>query len=107
MNKHYIRIFLISYSIAVAFLFLSCDRNLTIALEVAGNNRDELEKVISHFKEDPNPLKYKAAKFLIENMLPRYCFRENLWISMKRLIFGCLPIPCNFATVSLSPLPTP
>ena len=74
MNKHYIRIFLISYSIAVAFLFLSCDRNLTIALEVAGNNRDELEKVISHFKEDPNPLKYKAAKFLIENMLPRYCF---------------------------------
>lgn len=35
-------------------------------LALAGNNRAELEKVLSHYAKDP--LKFKAACFLIENM---------------------------------------
>ncbi|MBO4397864.1 MAG: RICIN domain-containing protein [Bacteroidaceae bacterium] len=46
----------------------SCDRDLKLALELAGDNRSEMEKVLEHFKNDPDPLKYEAAKFLIENM---------------------------------------
>lgn len=47
---------------------MSCDRIPEQALQQAGNNRAELEKVLAHFKDDPDPLKYRAAKFLIENM---------------------------------------
>ena len=48
--------------------FCSCDSSLDFSLENAGENKDELEKVLEHFEHDPNPLKYEAAKFLIENM---------------------------------------
>nr|WP_310648363.1 hypothetical protein [Bacteroides thetaiotaomicron] len=42
---------------------------LETALQQAGENRVELEKVLSHYKTDPaDSLKYKAACFLIENM---------------------------------------
>ena len=47
---------------------MSCDRIPEQALQQAGDNRAELEKVLAHFKDDPDPLKYRAAKFLIENM---------------------------------------
>ena len=48
--------------------FCSCDSRLDFSLENAGENEDELEKVLEHFENDPNPLKYEATKFLIENM---------------------------------------
>ena len=54
--------------LALLFLICSCDSRLDFSLENAGENRDELEKVLEHFEHDPNPLKYEAAKFLIENM---------------------------------------
>lgn len=44
---------------------------------MAGDNRGEMEKVLSHFKKDSDPLKYKAAKFLIENMPYRYSFEGS------------------------------
>lgn len=38
-------------------------------LQIAGKNRNELEKVLSYYKNDPkDSLKYKAACFLIDNM---------------------------------------
>ena len=55
------------------FMVVSCDRELERALNLADRNRAELEKVLKHFENDPDPLKYKAAKFLIENM-PRQSF---------------------------------
>lgn len=58
-------------SICVSFVLLlccSCDSDLEKSLKKAGDNRTELEKVLSHFRNDPDPLKYEAAKFLIENM---------------------------------------
>jgi len=51
-------------------LFLGCKKSkLEQALELAGKNRAELEKVLAHYGKNPNDqLKLKAAKFLIENM---------------------------------------
>ncbi|MCL1936869.1 MAG: discoidin domain-containing protein [Candidatus Azobacteroides sp.] len=52
------------------FLF-SCrnQSNLDRALELAGKNRVELEKVLAHYSHNPKDrLKLKAARFLIENM---------------------------------------
>lgn len=52
------------------FLMISCasekEKRLTEVLESAGSNRVELEKVLAHYKS--NPQKLAAAQFLIENM---------------------------------------
>lgn len=64
-----------TYTLLVAFLLcVACNRNLDRALQQAGDNRAELEKVLAHFKDDPDPLKYRAAKFLIENMPYHYTY---------------------------------
>ena len=46
----------------------SCQQNARLeqALELAGTNRPELEKVLTHYRD--SGLKYEAARFLIENM---------------------------------------
>ena len=66
--------------------FLSCsgrEKNvpavsiLEIALQQAGENRVELEKVLSRYQIDPaDSLKYRAACFLIENM-PYYTYYKG------------------------------
>lgn len=49
------------------------------ALQLAGENRPELEKVLSHYHSDPNDsLKYQAACFLIENMPYHYYYEGKL-----------------------------
>lgn len=56
-------------SMLVSLLFIcSCSGNkrLEFALEFAGDNRGELEKVLEHYKDSGQ--KYDAARFLIENM---------------------------------------
>ena len=64
-----------TYTLLVAFLLcVACNRNLDRALQQAGENRGEMEKVLAHFKDDPDPLKYRAAKFLIENMPYHYTY---------------------------------
>lgn len=57
-------------SLGLGFLFLlSCSgpAPLEYALKSAGDNRPELERVLAHYESDS--LKYKAARFLIENMV--------------------------------------
>lgn len=54
--------------ITIIFICISCRDNLDYALELAGDNKEELLKVLDHFKNDPDSLKYGAARFLIENM---------------------------------------
>ena len=49
-------------------LFSSCDRVPEHALQQAGDNRAELERALAHFKDGSSPEKYRAAKFLIEDM---------------------------------------
>lgn len=67
MKTSTLHIIVISSLLWIGWL-MSCDRIPEQALQQAGNNRAELEKVLAHFKDDPDPLKYRAAKFLIENM---------------------------------------
>ena len=50
----------------------SCNDTLDQSLELAGDNRQELEKVLAYFEDDEDPLKYEAACFLIENMHYHY-----------------------------------
>ncbi len=52
----------------------SCQKSrLEQALEAAGGNRSQLEKVLDHYRADPaDSLKLKAAHFLIENMPHHY-----------------------------------
>jgi len=62
----------------------SCTENkLTEALDFAGDNRGELEKVLMHYKNDP--LKYKAACFLIENMPQHYSYVIPYYDKWKKL----------------------
>lgn len=58
-------------------LFFSCKNrtDLDIALTLAGDNRAELEQVLNHYKHDT--LKYKAARFLIENMPGHYSYADD------------------------------
>lgn len=48
--------------------------SLEVALRAAKSNRSELEKVLHHYQRTPDDsLKYKAARYLIENM-PFYSY---------------------------------
>ena len=60
----------------ISFLITLCccqETKLEKALQLAENNRKELEKVLTHYSIHPkDSLKYKAACFLIENMPGHY-----------------------------------
>lgn len=64
----------IFFIVLFPLLFLSChsgecDLRLERALSLAGDNRVELEKVLNRYSSPPSDsLKYRAARFLIENM---------------------------------------
>ncbi len=62
---------------ATSVLFLaSCTQTrLERALAMAGDNRAELEKVLTHYTQNPaDELKLRAAEFLIENMPWHYSY---------------------------------
>ena len=59
--------------VGLFFIFglVSCQHGaMEQALELAGDNRKELEKVLVHYQD--SGLKYDAARFLIENMPGSY-----------------------------------
>ena len=64
-------------SIIIVLLISACneDRMINKVLKYSGRNRIELEKVLEHYKNDPE--KQKAAKFLIKNMSDHYSFYGN------------------------------
>lgn len=56
-----------------AVLLVSCRSKVSAALDVAGENRCELEKVLEYYKSvKPDEFKYQAAEFLISNMPYHY-----------------------------------
>lgn len=62
----------------VIIYFRIPDSSLEIALEQAGKNRKELEKVLVHYGAvQKDSLKLKAAKFLIGNMPGHYAFDSS------------------------------
>lgn len=61
---------------------ISCDadsRYLRYALRSAGDNRPELEAVLSHYRDDPQKL--AAARYLIANMPAHYSYADTAAIS--------------------------
>lgn len=78
------------YTSIVVLLLLSCtkqDAGLELAFKMAGKNRAELEKVISHYAADPaDSLKLKAAKFLITNMPWHYSYGGEYMEEYRRQI---------------------
>lgn len=53
-------------------LLSSCVNKLNYTLESAAENREELQKVIDHYKAGQNKIKQKSSQFLIENMLTHH-----------------------------------
>ena len=69
-----------------SIVLFSCQHHhskLKTALELAGNNRPELEKVLAHYTQSKDSLKLEAAKFLIENMPGHYTLRGDLIDSFR------------------------
>ena len=70
----------IVFYLLLIFLCFSCGKRqnyLEEALHLAGDNRQELEKVLRHYRQNPaDSLKYRSAVFLIENMPGHYSFEE-------------------------------
>ena len=77
----------LSVSIGTIFLLLSillfaycqskiAEKAFNQSLALSGNNRTELEKVLKHYKNDP--LKLKAAEFLIMNMPGSFAQNEEI-----------------------------
>lgn len=62
----------------IFFFFPSCRQETALerALRLAGDNRQELERVLLHYKDDS--LKQEAARFLIENM-PYHSYQEEFY----------------------------
>ncbi len=62
----------------VIFIITSCSRypdNVEHALNQAGDNRSELERVLEHYRKYPaDSLKFRAAEFLIANMPGHYSY---------------------------------
>ncbi|NMB50663.1 MAG: discoidin domain-containing protein [Bacteroidales bacterium] len=56
------------------------NQRLVAALELAGSNRSELEKVLEYYsQEKSDSLKLKAAEFLICNMDVHYSYKSKSW----------------------------
>lgn len=69
MNRHNSIIFIIAILLLSGCINFN-NRQLELALQTAGSNRQELEKVMQHYKGDKQ--KENAARFLIQNMLGKY-----------------------------------
>lgn len=75
----------------LSFLICSCSRyspRLEASLSMAGANRGELEKVLEHYRGDRK--KYKAACFLIENMVGRYTLVSSRLDSLDAVFFDAV-----------------
>lgn len=72
--------------IGIGMLGVSCTNQdlLKQALSLAGENRKELEKVLEHYKDEPQKL--KAAEFLIENM-PGYYSLDSAGLSVSSPLY--------------------
>ena len=91
----------------VLFMCAACDRNIEHVLQLAGDNRAELELVLNHFKDNPDPLKFRSAKFLVENMPYNYSNAGNAveYVDSAFRISSCYPIEQRdsiFASVAFS-----
>lgn len=79
------------YIIITIFILsvISCSRQpsrLEQVLMLAGENRPELEKVLNHYENPADSLKYKAALFLIENMPGKFGYNSKAVEKRKKAL---------------------
>ena len=78
-----------SFYLLVSLCF-SCSKKhnyLEDALCLAGDNRPELEQVLTHYKQNPeDSLKYRATVFLIENMPEHYSYTGEKLDSFRIIV---------------------
>lgn len=76
----------------LGLLFISCttqDTQLEQALSLAGNNRHELEHVITHYSHSAkDSLKLRAARFLIKNMPGHYTLEGDIINEYREKIYA-------------------
>lgn len=75
-------------SLFVIFICLLCscseeEKRLEYALDFAGENRPELEKVLKYYENDP--VRFRAACFLIRNMPRYYSYKGDILDSLKAI----------------------
>lgn len=79
-------LFIIGLNIFTVIFLMACNssdsKRLEQALLFAGDNRGELEKVLNHYKNNPEQL--EAASFLIRNMPRWYGYEGGNWIPSNR-----------------------
>jgi hypothetical protein len=70
-------------------IFVSCShkypKDVSAALDKAGDNRGELEKVLTHYAALRDTLKLDAAYFLIKNMESHYSFKGDVVDAYNKL----------------------
>ncbi|MFV0588252.1 hypothetical protein [Bacteroides reticulotermitis] len=78
------------YLIAFYLLYTGCSKNeVQVALDYAGTNRAELEKVLAYYKDPKDSLKLRAACFLIANMpYHGYLWSERQEMYRKKIAAG-------------------
>lgn len=78
-------IFIIGLAIFAVLFLMACnsvnDKRLEQALLFAGDNRVELEQVLTHYESHPQKL--EAARFLICNMPRWYGYEKNMSLFLK------------------------
>ena len=84
MIKTFILFFLLSLTACSCF---NQDRQLNTALNLAGENRIELEKVLTHYQNEPEKL--TAARFLICNMIGKQTLDPSS-VKYQQLYFDAL-----------------
>lgn len=81
---------IVTISLSCNSKFLDKKSQLEIALSLADENREELEKVLNYYSLDPSDsLKYRAACFLIENM-PGLYYYEGEDLDKYGIYYKCL-----------------
>lgn len=84
---------LIFYLCTATYFLVACSNpafeqtQLEYALDFAGDNRGELEKVLTHYKDDS--LKLKAAEFLIRNMPRCYSYQQGGDMDSVKKVRAC------------------
>lgn len=86
------RRYILFAAIACGMIFSACNRThdtlLEEALEMAGKNRTELEKVLAHYAGDS--LKLEAAKYLIRHMPGHYSQADTTLLIIMTPWIPCL-----------------
>lgn len=65
------------------------------ALELAGNNRAELQKVLDHYSAPEDSLKLQAAEYLIVNMIGKYTVTSPALEAYENLIPEIAEVPAD------------